>query len=260
MHTPYHYLTKHLKGHSEGYKKLILRTYIVVLRVIFLNALHHLFLGIFYSLIGNKPKKHQQFLAGAEKWGKHVVKMTRTKIHHSNDLQIPPSGHMVFLNHINEVDFPFDSTVIQKPYLANQAIKSTILAYWWMSAMGSQVFDTSHARTIATSVRNLMKGLKDQSYIVYPEGHNSYSEEIKPLKKGMIKLAFDEKVPVVVLVKTGIRAFQDVQSDNIVGYRFGGILSPNGFQTWEDFRDKIHLTMVEEKKILDDEIQKLKNS
>lgn len=238
---------------------MIIHTYVIVLRVILFNALHHLFLGIFFGIIGKKEKKHIHFLEGARKWGNAVVKSTSTTLYFSNEFEIPDKGHMIFLNHINEIDFPFDSLAIQKPYLANQAIKSTLLAYWWMTAMGSQVFDTSHSRTISTSVRNLMKGLKSQSYIVYPEGHNSYSDEIKPLKKGMIKLAFEEKVPVHILVKTGIREFQDTQKGNLVAYRSGGVVDPKNFSTWEEMRDKIHSTMVAEKKILDEEV-KLKKS
>jgi 1-acyl-sn-glycerol-3-phosphate acyltransferase len=189
-------------------------------------------------------------------WGHAVVRLTKSKVHFTNPIEVPDSGHMILLNHINELDFPFDCIAVSKPFLANQAIKSSIFAYWWMSAMGSQVFDTSQQRTIATSVRNLMDGLKEKSYIVYPEGSNSYSEEIKPLKKGMIKLAYEKRVPVFLLVKSGIRKFQEVQENLTIGYKSAGVLDPNSYNSWEDFRDAIYNKMVETKKSLDEDLEK----
>jgi 1-acyl-sn-glycerol-3-phosphate acyltransferase len=213
-------------------------------------------MGIYYFLTKNRLKQYREFTKGSVVWGQAVVRLTKSKVHFTNPIEVPESGHMILLNHINELDFPFDCIAVSKPFLANQAIKSSIFAYWWMSAMGSQVFDTSHQRTIATSVRNLMNGLKEKSYIVYPEGSNSYSEEIKPLKKGMIKLAYEEKVPVFILVKSGIRKFQDVQENLTIGYKSAGVLDPTFYNSWEEFRDAIYNKMVETKKSLDEELEK----
>jgi 1-acyl-sn-glycerol-3-phosphate acyltransferase len=260
MRNPIDYLTKHLDGHSPGYKKLVVKTYISVPRVILGAGFPYLIKGLWNGILGRTLEKNKQFNYGSVEWGNYIVKMTKSIIHKSNDISIPQNGHMIFINHVNELDFPFDCVVVNKPFLANQAIKSSIVAYWWMKAMGSQVFDTSHQRTIAISVRNLVAGLKDYSYIVYPEGHNSYSEEIKPLKKGMVKLAFDHKIPVVIVVKSGIRMFQHKQLNNHIGYRFGGIVQPEKFEKWEDLRDHIFEIMKNEKKILDDELKNLAHS
>ena len=213
-------------------------------------------MGIYYFLTKNRLKQYREFTKGSVVWGHAVVRLTKSKVHFTNPIEVPDSGHMILLNHINELDFPFDCIAVSKPFLANQAIKSSIFAYWWMSAMGSQVFDTSQQRTIATSVRNLMDGLKEKSYIVYPEGSNSYSEEIKPLKKGMIKLAYEKRVPVFLLVKSGIRKFQEVQENLTIGYKSAGVLDPNSYNSWEDFRDAIYNKMVETKKSLDEDLEK----
>ena len=110
------------------------------------------------------------------------------------------------------------------------------------------------------AIQFLMEGLKEQSYIVYPEGGNSYSEEIRPLKKGMIKLAFDQKVPVVVILKSGVTKLQEVQKDIVIGYRNCGILDPVNYGTWEELRDAIHTKMIEDKKILDQEVARESNT
>jgi 1-acyl-sn-glycerol-3-phosphate acyltransferase len=188
-------------------------------------------------------------------WGEEVVKITGTSLYISNEIKTPERGHMVLINHVNELDFPFDSLVIKLPYLANQQIKSAYLAYWWMKAMGSQVFDSSKSITIATSVRNLINGLKWASFIVYPEGHNSYSEDIKPLKKGMIKLAHERNIPVFVVLKAGLTRFETLKSGNVVGFKSAGVVYPSNFTDWEEFRDYIFDLMVKTKSELDQEIK-----
>ncbi len=259
MKNPFDYLSSDLNGLSSGYKKLVIKIYLLVLKLVFTVAFPHLIKGLYFLLTKNKELQYKEFIAGSLTWGNSVIRLTNTHIYYSNKIEIPEKGHIIMLNHINEIDFPFDCIIISKPFLANQAIKSSIFAYWWMSAMGSQVFDTSKQRTIVTSVRNLMEGLKEQSYIVYPEGGNSYSEEIRPLKKGMIKLAYDQKVPVVVVLKAGVTKLQEVQKDLVIGYRNCGILDPANYTTWEEFRDAIHTKMIEDKKILDQEVARETN-
>lgn len=210
--------------------------------------------GIFYAIIGKREKQYAAFLRGSKTWGAAVIKMTKTELILKNEIQIPEKGHMIFLNHVNEIDFPYDCLIINKPYLANQVIKKTLIAYWWMKAMGSQVFETSKAATIAVSVRNLLKGLSTTSYIVYPEGHNSYSEIIQPMQKGMIKLAYENKIPVVVALKSGITRYQTEPMFTKVGYKFIGRYEPWTFDSWESFRDFLYETMSKEKISLDSEI------
>ncbi|MCX7997428.1 MAG: 1-acyl-sn-glycerol-3-phosphate acyltransferase [Leptospiraceae bacterium] len=255
MKNPFKYLQQDLSVKNEEYKKLVMKTYMIVFRLIFTGGFPFLVKGLFFALIGKKREQYKAFTHGSKVWGNEVIEYTQTRLYYSNQINVPETGHMVFLNHVNELDFPFDCCVINKPYLANQVIKSSIFAYWWMKAMGSQVFDTSHQRTIATSVHNLVAGLKDYSYIVYPEGHNSYSEEIKPLKKGMIKVAFDNKIPIYVVVKSGVQALQLKPKGNKIGYRACGTFYPQDYSSWEELRDVIYSTMVSEKRILDAEIK-----
>lgn len=255
MKNPFKYLKQDMGKHDKKYKKLVMKTYFIVIRLMFTGGFPFLVKGLWFGLTGNKKRQNQEFTFGSKVWGNKVIQYTESKLHYSNKIEVPENGHMVFINHVNELDFPFDCCVVNKPFLANQAIKASIFAYWWMKSMGSQVFDTSHQRTIATSVRNLVAGLKDYSYIVYPEGHNSYSEEIKPLKKGMIKVAFDNKIPVYIVLKSGIKGLQHEPKGHTIGYRSGGVIQPDGYSNWEEFKDAIHEVMAKEKKVLDEEIQ-----
>jgi len=244
------------EAQSFRYKIFIANTYLKTLPLMLTGALPKLVKGVYYSAKGDKENRIAAFLAGSKIWGDTVRRNTKTNLLSANEISIPKSGHLVFSNHVNEMDFPFDCYFIQKPYLANQVIKSTLFAYWWMKAMGSEVFDNRNTMSISISVRNLIKGSKDNSYIVYPEGRNTYSEVIQPLKKGMLKLAFDHKLPIAIVLKSGITSFQKNLKGNKIAYKYFGVVQPTQFESWEKLRDHIQKIMVDGKLELDAFLEK----
>jgi len=233
------------------YKVFITTTYLKTLPLMLTSALPKLVKGVYYSTKGDKENRIAAFLAGSKIWGDSVRKNTKSILLAANEIQVPSRGHLVFSNHVNEMDFPFDCYFIEKPYLANQVIKKTLFAYWWMKSMGSEVFDNRNARSISVSVRNLIKGSKDNSYIVYPEGRNTYCEVIQPLKKGMVKLAFDHKLPIAIVLKSGITIFQKKLKGNKLAYKYFGVVQPTDFSSWEVLREHIQKIMVDGKAELD---------
>lgn len=245
------FLERAIPNQSAAYRGLVVRTYAEVVPVILGPAIHHLARGLYYAATGRREKKVEQFLDGSVRWGERVRRFTRTRVLQFGALDCPPSGHLILVNHVNELDFAFDCLMLRKPYLANETIKRTLFAYWWMRAMGSVVFDQRQSRTIAKSVRALMAGLPRLSYIVYPEGGNSYAEEIRPLHKGMLKLAFEHRIPLFVVLKSGMAAFQEQQRDNVLGYLPLGTIQPEDFPDWRAFRDHIQALMKSEKPALD---------
>ncbi|XDD51946.1 lysophospholipid acyltransferase family protein [Leptospira sp. WS92.C1] len=248
---PLKFMESRLGHFPKSYRRIVLKTYLITLPLVFSWAFPSLIAGLFFALIRNLDRKNLAFLKGSATWGGAVQWMTGTKFLKLGEIHIPTKGHMIFINHVNELDFPYDCLVVNKPYLANQVIKKTLIAYWWMKAMGSQVFESSKAATIAVSVRNLLKGLNKTSFIVYPEGHNTYSEEIRPMQKGMIKLAYENKIPVVIVLKSGLTGYQIAESGFTIAYKQIGTYDPTQFSTWEEFRDFLFETMTKEKKALD---------
>ncbi|WP_209452023.1 lysophospholipid acyltransferase family protein [Leptospira ryugenii] len=228
-----------------------MKIYFRVIPLIFGKANPFLMKGLIKAAKGEKEERIESFLEGSRVWAQDVIKVTNTKLFLMNEINPPKKNHMIFLNHVNEIDFPFDCYVIGKPYLANQVIKKTVFAYWWMLAMGSQVFDNSRAMSIVVSVKNLLEGLKTTSYIVYPEGRNTYTEEIQPLKKGMIKIAFDQKIPIYLALKSGITTYQQYQKNNVIGYMEVGHIDPKEFSTYEALQSHLFDLMFKKKKELD---------
>ncbi|HYM61802.1 MAG TPA: 1-acyl-sn-glycerol-3-phosphate acyltransferase, partial [Thermoanaerobaculia bacterium] len=233
----------------------VVRIYADVLFAMFGPGMPYLIKGLGCTLIGRHEQRIKVFLEGSVIWGDRVRRLTGTRIVRFGQIDCPESGHLILLNHVNEMDFAFDSLVVHKAYLANEAIKRTLFAYWWMRGMGSQVFDHRQARSIPASVRGLVAGLARHSYIVYPEGGNSYGEQIRPLRKGMLKVAFDNRIPVYVVLKSGMAAFQERQRDNVIGYTGLGTVQPADFPTWTAFRDHIHALMSSEKPLLDERVR-----
>lgn len=246
------WLERLMPGTSPGYRRLVLRAYGSVLPCVLGRGLPYLAKGLFHAVRGNRERRIEEFLDGSGVWGEHVRRTTGTTLLRLGALEPPPSGHLIVVNHVNELDFAFDCLVLRKPYLANEVIKNTYFAYWWMRAMGSEVFDHRKPRTIPRSVRALLAGLSRRSYIVYPEGKNSYSEEIGPLRKGMLKLAFEHRIPLYVVLKSGMASFQERQRGNVVGYSAPGIVDPTAFADWRAFLDATHALMAAEKPRLDD--------
>jgi hypothetical protein len=68
----------------------------------------------------------------------------------------------------------------------------------------------------------------------------------------MIKVAFENKIPAVIILKSGITKFQTQQRGNVIGYKFAGTVDPNQFKTWEEMKDFVFKLMTEEKKSLDE--------
>lgn len=232
---------------SSAYLNLVIRTYTIVIPLVLTTAFRHLYRGLWFAIRGQRALQFVEFLAGAKVWGRYVSRVNDVQLEIQGDMRVPERGHLIFLNHVNEMDFPFDSLVIGKPYLANQVIKRALPAYLWMRAMGSQVFDNSQARSIKASVDNLLRHLPTQSYIVYPEGANTYSEEIQPLRKGMIRVAFDNQIPIFLALKAGITGFQHSVAKPRILYRACGIFDPRDYDSWTALRDALQATMEREK-------------
>ncbi|EMY12300.1 hypothetical protein LEP1GSC043_3620 [Leptospira weilii str. Ecochallenge] len=107
----------------KSYRRIVLKTYLITLFLVFSFAFPSFISGLFYALIGDRRRKNASFLKGSVVWGNAIRWMTKTRFFQIGEFRIPAEGHMIFSNHVNELDFPYDCLVINKPYLANQVIK-----------------------------------------------------------------------------------------------------------------------------------------
>lgn len=120
---PLKFMESRLGRFPKSYRKIVLKTYIIPLFLVFSFAFPNFVSGLFFALVGDQKRKNASFLKGSAVWGNAIRLMTKTRLFRIGEFQIPAQGHMIFSNHVNELDFPYDCLVINKPYLANQVIK-----------------------------------------------------------------------------------------------------------------------------------------
>ena len=246
-------IRKRVGSLSLFYRKLIFLVYSQALICACFNSFFCLIRGLFFIIIRNKSKSQKAFMEGSNIWSKKIMRLLNIEIIYLNKFNIPKNNHFIFINHVNEVDIPLDSLVVKQVFLANQTVKKMIIAYWWTKAMGSEIFDPSKPSTIIRSIRSILKSLKSRCYVVYPEGHNGYKESLQPLMRGIIKIAYDKKIPIYLLLKTGMTQFQKHDHDGKfqIFYKFIDIIEPKDYKTAKEFHQFVESTMNEEKIKLD---------
>ena len=252
-------ISKRVGSLSIFYRKLVFRTYLQVLVSVFFDSFFCCLKGLFFLLMKKEYKSQLSFIQGSFIWGKKIIRLLNIEVVKLNHFFIPSSKHFIFINHVNEIDIPLDNFVINKPFLANQTIKKMILAYWWAKAMGSEIFDPKKVSTILKSIKRLMEQLHNHSYIVYPEGHNGYKEELQPLMKGIMKIAYDKKIPIYLLLKSGMTQFQKKEHQGTfkIVYKFICIIKPEDYKNSKVFQQFIISKMNSEKSKLDEELVKI---
>lgn len=67
----------------------------------------------------------------------------------------------------------------------------------------------------------------------------------------MVKIAFDQKIPVFVVLKSGVTTYQNYQKGNVVGYMSLGVHDPTDFSSWEEFQTYLTNLMQTKKQELD---------
>jgi hypothetical protein len=72
----------------------------------------------------------------------------------------------------------------------------------------------------------------------------------------MLKLAFDHKLPIAIVLKSGITSFQKNLKGNKIAYKYFGVVQPTQFESWEKLRDHIQKIMVDGKLELDAFLEK----
>ena len=220
---PFRYITRNIGG-GEEYRKLVVKSYATVPALVMTKAFKYARQGTVERARGRYEESLRYFLEGSAVWGDRVRNLANARVVRVNDFEPEPMGSLVFINHVCELDFPFDSLVLKLPYLANQEIKNSVFAYWWMRAMGSEVFDRRDSRTIATSVRNLVARLNDTS----GAGAAARSQQ---------------------------GALLEGHPAPVIAYSSAGIVDPGDFPDWKALREELTMRFYEGKVRLDKRLQ-----
>jgi 1-acyl-sn-glycerol-3-phosphate acyltransferase len=141
---------------------------------------------------------------------------------------MPKHGHFVIFNHVNEFDLAYDLHFMRGIMMfdLNSAKKSGIIRHV-MSRMGLGLLPGKEIKKTLDDVKDY---LEVTNVAFYPEGHRSFSDEPASFKRGILKLAYEDKKKVIVFYKGGMANL----GDNIYYYKSEPIDS-NNFSSLEDF-------------------------
>jgi len=116
-------------------------------------------------------------------------------------------GHIVICNHLHALDAlmireKLDGWVISKSDLANGNIFYKLFEWRVQSAYRSIPYERGNLRSGEIVKEKIMEKINvGENVIIFPEGTCLYNnkEGLNPLKKGIIYLSYEKRVPIVIL-------------------------------------------------------------
>lgn len=140
---------------------------------------------------------------------------------------IPPNGHIVIFNHVNEFEYPFDPLEGNCTFLFDKAMYRSGLLYFFIQKAGILLKD---GVKIKESIEEAKQYLDYCNIGFMPEGERSFSDEPNRFKKGLLKFVFQNNFPVIVFYKKGM-----ADLNRKVTYNCSEIIYPDRFLNFEDF-------------------------
>ncbi|WCL50070.1 lysophospholipid acyltransferase family protein [Leptospira sp. GIMC2001] len=210
------------------------------------------------------------FLAYA--WMKVFLWTTGRKLEFiPGELNLDDKKRFIICNHTNSLEVPF---VVAIPFLAKKI--DSMLSY-----LGGDIIDRywiiplmMHARIVEAvkysdknpNFRNfksdVMRTLRDKSIFLFPEGRRTYTEEIQPMKTGVLKLAYKFKIDLDVFVISGMMGYSSdekysaMRKSKKIYFKYCGSLRAEDFKDFDSMREATENLMKVNKSQLDEKFFK----
>lgn len=143
-------------------------------------------------------------------WATYMIDLVGSKkatINIKGETNIPKDESVVFVaNHQSYLDIPVIISSTKKPvgFIAKYEILKIPLLSDWMKLMQCVFLKRQSPRQ---SVEAMSKGVetikKGYSLVIFPEGHRSRCDTMKPFHHGSFKLAFRSEVPIIPVTIDG---------------------------------------------------------
>lgn len=167
------------------------------------------------KISGDKEEERKNILIASSTWGKELCKMLKMDVNVIGKENLPTSGPIVYMsNHQSNADIPILASVLDT--VAFGAVAKTSLAKIpiygkWIKRINSVFLDRTNARA---SLKAISEGIslvnEGYSFIIFPEGTRSQSDEMNDFKPGAMKLATKPKVDIVPISISGTwHAFEE---------------------------------------------------
>jgi 1-acyl-sn-glycerol-3-phosphate acyltransferase len=226
-----------------------------------------LIVSYFFKIFGSKTYANKLINQLAYLWMKIFLFSTGRKlIFFPEGLDLSSKKKFLICNHTNSLEVPF---VVSIPVLSKEP--NAILSY-----LGGDIIDRywiiplmMHARIVEAikysdknpNFRNfksdVLRTLETKSIFLFPEGMRTYTEEIQPLKTGVLKIAYKFGVDLDVFVISGMMGYssdpkyKDMKKSKKIFMKYCGSLHSDQFKNFESMLEATQDLMRREKESLD---------
>ncbi len=139
-------------------------------------------------------------------WAKGMVEATGAEIKLKGEENIPKEPVLFVANHQGSFDIPLLLGYINKPkaFIAKWELRYMPLVSSWMKRIGCIFIKRNDFRQTLQAFKNAGSLFKQgQSLVIFPEGTRSQSNKVGKFKRGSLKIALREEVPIVPVVIRG---------------------------------------------------------
>ncbi|MCK8828214.1 1-acyl-sn-glycerol-3-phosphate acyltransferase [Natroniella acetigena] len=136
----------------------------------------------------------------AYQWGEKVVDTTGTEVKVLGVEKIPDRPVLFVVNHQGAFDIPLLLGYIKYPksFIAKWELRYLPIINLWMKKMSCIFIKRSDFRQTLKAFKNAGQVFeKGQSLVIFPEGTRSRSAKLNKFKRGSLKIALRENVPIV---------------------------------------------------------------
>ena len=154
----------------------------------------------YYELTGQPKKADAAIKDKVRTWAKKIVEKTGTKVTVKGEENLPNQPALFVCNHQSAFDIPLLLGFIGQPksFIAKWSLRYVPFMSSWMKRMNCIFIKRNNFRQTLKAFKNAGKVFaNDYSLVVFPEGTRSKSGKLNKFKKGSLKIAIEEGVPIV---------------------------------------------------------------
>lgn len=160
----------------------------------------------FFKITGQDEKAQEYINRIAGVWAKRLIKQTGSEIKVVGQENLPPGPVLVVSNHQGSFDIPLLLAFLTKPiaFIAKWELRYLPLVSTWMKELQCIFIKRSDLRQTLRAYQNAGQVFAaGQSLVVFPEGTRSKSSQLGDFKRGSLKIALREGIPIVPVAIDG---------------------------------------------------------
>lgn len=156
---------------------------------------------------GKREEQQAMVRFEVKRWAQKLLRHIGTTVTVEGMDALPKDQPVVFAaNHQSYVDIPVMLGSFERAYplMAKKELGKVPLMRGWMQLLGCVFVDRDDARAAVGALRAAEHSLaRGDSFIVFPEGTRSQSNEVGEFKAGAVRIAYKAGVPIVPVVIDG---------------------------------------------------------